>query len=124
MTRSIRSVCRLILLVVPFAGCASAGASGEALEPAPILEERELGTCTYERLGTIQEESRTGLVRETEDEVRRAIGLRARRMGADAVIEFRSMTVTPTATAGGRTTSQSRSEGVAIRFTSATCPRT
>lgn len=123
MTR--RLTCGLSLFVLAhIAACASTGGGSGRVEPAPILEARELGGCTYERLGTIRDEDRTGLTPPTEAEIRRTIGMRARRMGADAVIELRWMRAGPTTgSATGRTTTVSRAEAVAIRFTSPSCPR-
>jgi len=120
---SLRPMAAVLLLAA--AGCATAAPSGSTSEPAPVLDPSQLAGCTYERIGTVTEEDRSGLMRPTEADIRRAIGRRASLMGADAVTEFKMMTVAPVSSsgsAGARAAAQTRATGVAIRFTSPACP--
>jgi hypothetical protein len=104
------------------AGCAGKKTAQETVTPVPVLDDRALSNCTYERLGTVMEE-RTGVIISPQTEVPRTLGRKARGLGADAIIELDVATIVPVNAAGagrGRA-SGLRASAVAIRFTSPAC---
>jgi hypothetical protein len=108
--------------LLAFAGCAGNQAPRETNAPVPVLDDRALRNCTYERLGTVEEE-RTGVIISPQTEVPRTLGRKARNLGADAIIEVKVVTIVPVnaGDAGRSRASALRASAVAIRFTSPTC---
>jgi hypothetical protein len=117
------------LLLFTLAGCASRAATRSAVTPAPLLQERALANCQYERLATVVEERTTPVINPAK-EMQRALGLKARWLKADAIIEMKVMTLGQViangpsgGSGGGRRASAVRASAEAIRFVSETCPR-
>ncbi|MGH7468562.1 MAG: hypothetical protein ACRENP_11430 [Longimicrobiales bacterium] len=119
----------LVVLCFSLVGCAGKAAHDAGQTPVQLLRERELASCQYERLATVVEERTTSVIN-PEKEMQRALGLKARWLKADAIIEMKVVTLVPFMTNGpsSGSTGSRRAGGVrataeAIRFISETCPR-
>jgi hypothetical protein len=88
----------------------------------PVLEDRALANCTFDRLGTVLEE-RTGVIINPQSEVPRTLGRKARKLGADAIIEMKMLPIVPmnAGDAGRSRANGLRASAVAIKFTSPAC---
>jgi hypothetical protein len=116
----------LVLLLGASAGCVGkAPVTNDALVPVPTLTDRALTNCTFDRIATVEEE-RTGVVVNPQREMQRTLGLKARSLGADAIMEVKVASIVPPAVPGastnGRRATGVRASAVAIRFTSPRCP--
>ena len=114
-----------LLLVLP--GCAPKAPPADAATPAPLLNERALAGCAYEPIATV-EEQRTTPVINAHREMERALGLKARWINADAIIQMKVAEIIPVMGGGpvasnpnGRRASGVRASALAIRIT-APCP--
>jgi hypothetical protein len=119
------SRCLFALTAVTLAGCGGkAPDTRDLLVPVPTLNDRALLNCTYDRIATVEVE-RTGTVINPQREIPRALGLKARAQGADAIVDLKMGTIVPAIPGGstnGRRANGVRASAVAIRFTSPKCP--
>jgi hypothetical protein len=117
----------LVCALLTAAGCAGNKPAGETLTPAPLLTERALAGCAYEPIASVEEERTTPVVN-LQKEMERALGIKARWINADAIIQMKIAEIGPvmrggpaSTSANGRRASGARATALAIRITSA-CP--
>lgn len=112
-------------------GCASAGAAKKGEEPAPVyLTQETAPTCSYKEVGVIQfTNTETSQDDDLAISIKRELGRRARRLGADAVVNAGWRTMLTVVSQSNRSPSSGAQvggpkhevKGTAIKFDSPDC---
>ena len=122
-------ICSIAGLLI---ACASTGTAKKGQEPAPVyLTQETAPTCSYKEVGVIQfTNTDTSEGDDLAVSIKRELGRRARRLGADAVVKAEWVTTVTVRVRGNRAPSTSDPQvggakrqvnGTAIKFDSPDC---